>query len=167
MAGEIKYEDSICLRFNNSLDEEGAISIAGFSAMPSFILYEMDYEVYRQELLDFREQDFEALKNSVTNYFPSSIAYSFRLSEKGEGATDPVRKLLYLKDCWESIVFILYAIAWGEVRHKGIILKSCQVFKQFDTSNNPMYETFTTKRILSDAIKMKIHNMKILEIEHL
>lgn len=107
MQDEIKYDDKKCLRFNNSLDEEGAVNIAGFSAMPSRILFEMDLEAYKQELLDFREQEFEELKNSIYNYYPSCIAYNFRLSEKGEGASDPVRRLLHLKDTWESIVFVL------------------------------------------------------------
>ncbi len=160
MQDEIKYEDKKCLRFNNSLDEEGTINIAGFSALPSRILFEMDLEAYKQELLDFREQEFEELKNSIYNYYPSCIAYNFRLSEKGEGATDPVRRLLHLKDTWESIVFILYAIVWGEIRHKGINLKACQAFKQFDTTNQPIYESFNSKRLLSDAIKVKIQNIK-------
>lgn len=158
----INYEDKICQRFNSSLDEEGQITIAGFSAMPSRILFEMDYEAYKQELLDFKEQEFEELKNVIYNSFPSCIAYNFRLSEKGEGAGDPIRKLLHLKDTWESIVFVLYAIVWGEIRSKSINLKACQVFKQFDTLNNPIYESFNSKRLLSDAIKIKIQNIKAI-----
>ncbi len=160
MLVEIKYDDPGCQSFNNSLDEEGSISIAGFSAMPSRILFEMDFEAYKQELLDFKEQEFEELKNSVYNYYPSCVAYNFRLSEKGEGASDPVRKLLHLKDTWESIVFIIYGIVWGEVRFKNINLKSCRPFKQFDTLNNPIYESFSSKRLLSDALKIKIQNIK-------
>jgi hypothetical protein len=160
----INYEDKICQRFNNSLDEEGQITIAGFSAMPSRILFEMDYEAYKQELIDFREQEFEELKNVIYNSFPSCIAYNFRLSEKGEGASDPVRKLLHLKDTWESIVFVLYSLVWGEIRSKSIDLKSCQVFKQYDTLNNPIFESFNSKRLLSDAIKIKIQNIKAIVI---
>lgn len=160
MQDEIKYDDKKCLPFNNSLDEEGVVNIAGFSAMPSRILFEMDLEAYKQELLDFRKQEFEELKNSIYNYYPSCIAYNFRLSEKGEGASDPVRRLLHLKDTWESIVFVLYAIVWGEIRHKEIDLKTCQAFKQFDTTNNPIFESFNSKRLLSDAIKVKIQNIK-------
>lgn len=155
--GDTKYQ-----RFNESLDEVGEITIAGTPFLPSRILFEMEPTGYVDAFQEFQTSEFEALKETIYNQFPSSIAYNLRLSEKGEGASDPVRKLLHLKDTWESIVFVLYAVVWGEIRQKAVDLKLCQVFKQLDTLNNPVYETFNSKRLLSNALKIKIQNIKAI-----
>lgn len=162
MVTTVKYDDKKCQRFNESLDQEGLVKIANFSELPSRILYEMDPVAYEEALSEFRQQDYEELKLKVYELYPPCIAFNFRLSEKGEGAADPVRKLLHLKDTWENIIFVLYAIVWGEIRHKNIDLKTCQVFKHFDTTNTALYEWFTSKRLLSDALKVKIHNIKAI-----
>ena len=61
-----------------------------------------------------------------------TVAERTRLSERGQGAADRVRKLLHLKDTWESVVFVLYALILGEVRHKGIDLKAARHFVSLD-----------------------------------
>lgn len=162
MEEEIKYDDLKFQRFNESLDESGAYNIGGIDFWPSRILYEMEIEGYKEAWKDFEDAEFEKLKDTIYNQYPSCIAYNYRLSEKGEGASDSVRKLLHLKDTWESIVFVLYALVWGEIRHKSIDLKACQVFKQLDTTNNPLYESFNSKRLMSEAIKIKILNIKAI-----
>jgi hypothetical protein len=115
---------------------------------------------YVEAYQEFQDTEFERLKDTVYNQYPSCVAYNFRLSEKGEGASDPVRKLLHLKDTWESIVFVLYAVVWGEIRHKNIDLKAAQVFVSTGANSNPVYETFNTRKLLSDALKAKIQNLK-------
>ena len=160
MSDPIKYEDDNFKRFNESLDEEGEVAIAGSSFSRSRILFEMDIELYKQAFEEFREQDYEDLKQAVFDYYPACIAYNFRLSEKGEGSTDPVRKLLHLKDSWESIVFVLYAFVMGEVRYKNVNLKAARVFVSYDSGGNPVNDNFNTDKILSGAIKQKIHNIK-------
>ncbi len=162
MPEPIQYEQIKCLRFNESLDEQGEFPIAGVSFPPSRILFEMDIVAYEAAFNEFKEQEFEALKDTVYNQYPSCIAYNYRLSEKGEGASDPVRKLLNLKDTWESIVFILYAIVWGEIRHKSIDLKAAQVFISFGPTGNPVYGNFNTNKLLTDALKTKIQNLKAI-----
>lgn len=161
----IPYDDPQYQQFNDSLDEAGQIDIAGIPFFPSRILYEMEPIGYTEAYQDFLNSEYDRIKDVVFNQYPSCIAYNFRLSEKGEGASDPVRKLLHLKDTWESIVFVLYSIVWGEIRHKGIDLKAAQVFVSLGPNGNPVYEPFNTRKLLSDAIKAKIQNLKAV-IEH-
>lgn len=162
----LPYNDAKYQRFNESLDEDckieanGQVKVGGTQFQPSRILYEMEPIGYAEAYQDFLNSEYERIKDVVYNQYPSCIAYNFRLSEKGEGASDPVRKLLHLKDTWESIVFVLYAIVWGEIRHKGIDLRAAQVFVSNGANGNPVYETFNTRRLISDALKTKIQNLK-------
>lgn len=154
------YEDLEYQRFNESLDVYGDIQIAGVDFTPSRILYEMEPIGYKEAYQEFQSSEYERLKETVYNLYPSCIAYNFRLTEKGEGASDPVRKLLHLKDTWESIVFVLYAIVWGEIRHKGIDLKAAQTLTSVGPTGVPVYKNFNTDRLISDALKTKIQNLK-------
>ena len=162
MSDEIKYEDAKFQRFNDSLDEEGLVEIATIPFQRSRILFEMAVETYKDAFSEFKEEEFEDIKQAVFDYYPSCIAYNFRLSEKGEGSFDPVRKLLHLKDTWESIVFVLYALVMGEVRNKQVNFKTAQIFVSHDTGGNPIYVNFNTDKLLSDALKQKIQNLKAI-----
>jgi len=167
----LPYNDAQYQRFNESLDEDcsieanGQVKVGGTQFQPSRILYEMEPIGYTEAYQDFLNSEYDRIKEVVFNQYPSCIAYNFRLSEKGEGASDPIRKLLHLKDTWESIVFVLYSIVWGEIRHKAIDLKAAQVFVSMGANGNPVYEPFNTRKLLSDAIKAKIQNLKAV-IEH-
>ncbi len=165
MTAPAPYEDIKYQRFNESIDEQGEFPIAHVSFLPSRILYEMDIEAYKEAYADFKEDEYEELKEVIYNQYPSCIAYNFRLSEKGEGANDPVRKLLHLKDTWESIVFVLYAVVLGEVRYKAINLQAVEIFETIAPNGNPVYKKFNTGTLLSDAIKTKIKSL-IAIIEH-
>lgn len=165
MSDELKYEDPQYQSFNESLDEEGEINIADISFQRSRILFELAKESYKDAYNEFREQEFESLKQTVFDSYPACIAYNFRLSEKGEGSTDPVRKLLHLKDSWEAIIYVLYALVMGEVRHRKVDLKAAQIFVSLDSSGSPVYASFNTDKILSEAVKQRIHNIKAI-IQH-
>ncbi len=160
MSDELQYDDQRCQRFNESLDEEGEVNIANIPFQRSRVLFELANETYRDAYNEFLEQEFDDLKQTVFDYYPACVAYNYRLSERGEGADDPVRKLLYLKDTWESIVFVLYALVMGEIRHKVIDLKTAQHFVALDPGGNPRFAPFKTEKILSDALKQKIQNIK-------
>ena len=160
MAELIQYDDIKYKRFNESLDEQGEYQIAGVSFLPSRILFEMDVVAYEEAWIDYKEQEFVELKDTIRNQYPSCIAYNFRLTEKGEGASDPIRKLLHLKDTWESIIFVLYAIVWGEIRNKSIDLKAVEILIATAPSGNPVYKSFNTDRLISDGLKIKIQNIK-------
>ena len=160
MSDELRYEDLRCQRFNESLDEEGDVVITNIPFPRSRILFELANSTYQDAFNEFLDQEFEDLRQAVFDSYPASIAYNFRLSERGQGADDPVHKLLHLKDTWESIAFVLYALVMGEVRHRGIDLKAAQHFVSLDPDGNPRYTHLNTDKILSDAIKQKIQNIK-------
>jgi hypothetical protein len=162
MSNNILYEDDECKRFNDSLDEEGYIEIAGIAFQRSRILYELASNTYFDAYNEFQEQEFHDLQQTVFSTYPACIAYNYRLTEKGEGANDPVRKLLHLKDTWEAIVFVLYALVMGEVRFRNIEMKTLQIFVSPGTGGNPIYANCTSEKILSDAIKQKIQITKAI-----
>ncbi|NTV15641.1 MAG: hypothetical protein HGA96_17220 [Desulfobulbaceae bacterium] len=124
MSDELQFGDQRCQRFNESLDEEGEVVIANVPFPRSRILFELANTTYKDAYIEFLEREFDDLKQVVFDYYPACVAYNYRLSERGEGADDPVRKLLHLKDTWESITFVLYSLVMGEVRHKAIDLKA-------------------------------------------
>ncbi|MBI5726221.1 MAG: hypothetical protein HY965_00085, partial [Ignavibacteriales bacterium] len=74
MADLISYASAKCKHFNNSLDESGKLTIAGFSEYPSKILFEMDIEAYKEAMNEFYDTELEDLKIEVFNNFPSCIA---------------------------------------------------------------------------------------------
>ncbi|NMC64155.1 MAG: hypothetical protein GYA55_13405 [SAR324 cluster bacterium] len=160
MNNNLKYEDEECRRFNDWLDEEEPVQIAGIAFPRSRILYEMENDTYFDAYTEFQEQEFQDLKQTVFDVYPAIIAYNLRLSEKGEGADDPVRKILHLKDMWEAVVNVLYAVVMGEVRFRNVDLKTCQVITGYGTGGNPNLNNFNTDRILTDSIKQKILNIK-------
>jgi hypothetical protein len=160
---EITYEDLIYKKFNESLDVIGEIDIAGYQFYPSYLLYNVDNGVtYHEAYLEFKEREFEELKDAIYGQYPSCIAYNFRLSEKGEGASDPVRKLLHLKDTWESIIFVLYALVLGEIRNKSINISTAQVFVSYGTDGLPVYGNFNNSRLINSALKTKIQCIKAI-----
>lgn len=162
MEDEITYEDLKYQKFNESLDVDGAIDVAGYNFFPSFILFKTDKDLFVQAYFEFVERDYEDLKDTIYNQYPSCIAYNFRLSEKGEGASDPVRKLLHLKDTWEAIIFVLYALVLGEVRSKSINISSAQVFVSFGADGLPVYGNFNNARLITSALKTKIQCIKAI-----
>lgn len=165
MSSRIDFDDPKYQKFHESLNEIGIIEIAGTVFPRSRILFEMDPTLYEQALNEFLQADFEDLKQTIFDYYPACIAYNYRLSERGEGANDPVRKLLHLKDSWEAIVFVLYALVMGEVRFRQIDLRTAQIFSYYDATGNPHFVNFNTDKILSDAIKQKIQNIRAI-VQH-
>ena len=161
MSDELQYGDQRCQRFNESLDDEGEVVIANIPFQRSRILFELANTTYIDAYNEFLDQEFDDLKQTVFEYYPACIAFNYRLSERGQGADDPVRRLLHLKDTWESIVFVLYALVMGEVRWRALDLKAAQHFVSIDPGGNPRYANFNTDKILSDAIKQKIQNIKV------
>lgn len=146
MSINLNYEDEECQRFNDLLDVEGSVDIAGIAFQRSRILYELASNTYYDAFNEFKEQEFQDLQQAVFDTYPACIAYNYRLSERGEGANDPVRKLLHLKDTWESIVYILFALVMGEVRFRNIELNASQIVVSHGTEGNPIYANFNTDK---------------------
>lgn len=153
---ELEYHDN--LGFNQSIDNEiGEINIYGEELLPSYVLFELKKETYRIALTDFLEREFEELQELVFDRFPALIAYNYRLSVRGPGANDPVKKFLHLKDAWEGSINILNALSFGEIRTKGVDLKTANVFH----SGNPNLH-FNSKIILTDEPKQKLENIRAI-----
>jgi hypothetical protein len=153
---ELEYPENP--EFNQSIDEDiGEIFIYGEQFQPSYILFELKRETYRIALTEFEESQFEELQEAVFNRFPALIAYNYRLSVRGPGANDPVKKFLHLKDAWEGAINILNALAMGEIRAKGINAKNATVFH----SGNPGLH-FTAKIIRTDELKQRLENVRAI-----
>jgi hypothetical protein len=153
---DLKYEDYE--EFNQSIDDdEGAINILNTPFRASEILFTLQKETYRIALTDFENQQTEELKQLAFETFPSNIAYNFRLSDRGANANNPINKFMHLKDTWEAAIFILNALAWGEVRAKGIDLKTADVFH----SGQPN-QRFNSSVLMTDALKQMLENVKAI-----
>jgi len=150
---QIKYDDQEC--FNQNFDANHQSLVIGDNELvASWLLYNTDPDLYLSVLEDFKQTQYEDLKQSVYDQYPSAIAYNFRQSERGEGSADPVRKLLHLKDTWESIIFILYAIVCGEVRKNAIDLTTV------DICVGGSLKKFNSSYLMTDALKLKIENIR-------
>jgi hypothetical protein len=158
MSEERKLEYTDYPEFNQSMDDEiGEILIYNESFPPSYVLYELKPETYRIALTEFREQKFEELQQLAFDSFPPLIAYNYRSAIRGPGSNDPVKKFLYLKDAWEGAINVLNALAFGEVRAKGITMKAAQVYH----SGNPNMN-FKTKVIRTDELKQRLENVRAI-----
>lgn len=146
-----KYSD-----FNQSLDEDGDILIGSLSFRRSEVLFQMDISAYLESANKYEETQFEELEDVIFKSLPSCIAYNYRLSEKGAGSNNPIQKLLHLRDTWESVIFILYALLWGEIRFRRIDLKAAKYF------NGANELSFNTKVVFSDALKQKLETMRAI-----
>lgn len=153
---QIAYADNP--DFNKSIDDEiGQIEIYGEKFSPSYVLFELKQETYRIALTEFFEREFEELQQLAFDRYPALIAYNYRLSVRGPGANDPVKKFLHLKDAWEGAINILNALAFGEIRAKGVVLKTAPVYH----SGNPNLN-FKTKVIRTDELKQRVENIKAI-----
>lgn len=153
---ELEYSDNP--DFNQSLDDEiGEINISGEKFLPSYVLFELKKETYRIALTEFIERQLEDLQEQVFSSFPALIAYNYRLSVRGPGANDPIKKFLHLKDTWEGAINTLNALVFGEVRFKKIGLKTANVFH----SGNPNMR-FNSKVILTDELKQRLENIRAI-----
>ncbi|MBN1303332.1 MAG: hypothetical protein JXA13_02780 [Anaerolineales bacterium] len=153
---ELEYSDNP--EFNQSIDDDiGDIFIYGEKFTPSYVLFELKRETYRIAFTDFLVRQSDELQQLVFDAFPALIAYNYRLSVRGPGANDSVKKFLHLKDAWEGAINILNALAFGEVRAKSINLKTANVFH----SGNPNLH-FNSRVIRTDELKQRLENTKAI-----
>jgi hypothetical protein len=112
--------------FNDALDSSYAtIVIAGHSFPPSRVLYAVDPRAYRAALLEYQQQVQDDLKELVISRFPTPIAHHLHKVEHG-CATYSAR-LSTLKDVWEAVILVLYAIVIGEFRCQSVPLLGAQI----------------------------------------
>ena len=120
--------------FNQDIDErvsvqyslrDGCIEIASSSMRPSEILYKVDYVAYHTALVDFRQDEIENFKEVVFTEFPTPIAFNFERFERGY--ENQHQRLLLLRDTWEAIIFLLYALIIGEFRSIGLSMEETKI----------------------------------------
>lgn len=108
--------------FNEELDKLYTVEIASFTFRASQVLQTMDPEGYRLALQDFRQQRLENFKEVISNQFPAPVAYHFYRTEWGY--ENDIQRLHCLRDVWESLVYVLYALVIGEFRCAHIPLQT-------------------------------------------
>ncbi|HEY9651514.1 MAG TPA: hypothetical protein V6C95_12675 [Coleofasciculaceae cyanobacterium] len=81
---------------------------------PSEVLYKVDDLAYEEALIKYQEDKLEELKQTVFDEFPTPIAYNFYRFERGSDNENQRRD--FLRDTWESIIFLIYSIVVGEFR---------------------------------------------------
>lgn len=133
--------------FNASLDND-LIEIAGSYFLPSQVLYKMDEETYHAARLDFEQQQIEELKDIIFNKFPTPIAHSFYRLERGY--ENDLQRLLLLRDTWESLIYVLYALCVGEYRCSHLSMNGTRVTMDILLSDR-MHDRFSVMTQLLQA----------------
>lgn len=152
--------------FEDWLDEtHGFIQILDGMYLPSEVLSRVDPDAYNAELIAFSAGGFparaanqpvapavpptppanEAIRQIVRDRFPLPIALSMYRFERG--TLEPNLQLLYFRDIWESVVFLLYALVVGE----------------FQAAHGSLVGTrISLDRLLSDSVNDKLTTMRQL-----
>ncbi len=113
----LRYDDNP--EFNEYVDSDygDMIEIAGCSLVPSQVLFYTDIEAYKTALQDFRAQIKDKLITTVTREFPSPIAYNFYRMMMGY--ENKLQRLHYMRDSWESLINLSFALAVCELVNGG------------------------------------------------
>lgn len=122
MSEEYRIEYTDNPEFNEWLDNdsENSVTIAAYTFLPSETLYKMNYEQYVEAYKAYLEDDTILLEDVYAN-FPTPISYY--LYQAQENYDNPHHRLDLLKSAWEALVYFLYGVVVGEVRHRKIPLK--------------------------------------------
>jgi len=144
--------------FELSIDESGEFTIgSNFSRFPSEILSEMDEIAYNEQLAEYIERRKNEFIQNIYSNFPAPIAYYFYQTE--HGYENEHQRLHLLRDTWESIIYILYALVFGEVNFKNFSLTDVRVFNNQRIQNNH-------NGIMSDRIGWKLESIhKIIQYD--
>ena len=149
-----KYRDE----FDSFIDEMGEITIgSNFSMPPSQILFEMDETAYQEQLIEYVNQKKEDYPQVVYDSFPAPIAYFYH--QTGRAYDNEQHRLQLLRSTWESSIYILYGLVFGEVNYKRFSLSNIRIF------NNEKIKQ-DHRGIMSDKLGWKVEAMqKIIEYD--
>lgn len=144
--------------FESFLDENGEFTIGlNFSRPPSQILYEMDETAYYEQLTEYVNQKREDYPQVVYQSFPAPIAYFFHQTE--HSYKNENHRLNLLRSTWESLIYILYALVFGEVNLKRFSLNNVRIF------NNQRIRQ-DHNGLMSDKLGWKLEAMqKVIEYD--
>ncbi len=136
--------------FNDYLDQHNpVVEIEGGIYRPSEVLNAIDPDAYRSVLEEYRIHEEERFKQLVLNEFPNPIAYSFSMAENG--FDNERHRLDCLRDAWEALINLLYAIVIGESLSLGLSLREAKVITG-PTEQTPV----NTKHLTTDTPHVKI-----------
>jgi hypothetical protein len=123
--------------FDDSVDEEEAVLICGREFLRSEILA-LYPALYREALAEWRERQRTELLDDVVDRFPQPIAhclYRFLNSWRTQN-----ERLQFLKDTWEAIIAVVFALTAAEVRVRGakicVTTDKVRDFKRYVDSQN-------------------------------
>lgn len=123
--------------FNDFLDEEGPVDICGRTFLRSELLA-LYPAFYREALAEWREQQRTELLDDAVDRFPQPIAhclYRFLNSWRTQN-----ERLQFLKDTWEAIIAVAFALAAAQVRVGGdricVTTDRVRDFKRYVDSQN-------------------------------
>lgn len=116
---EREFDEALRRRFHASLDVE-FVEIAGAVFLPSDILATMDEIAYIEALQRFQEEEEQRFRVSIIEEYPTPIAYHFYHATNQRALPDS--RFQSLRDTWESLLSLLFAIVLGEYRRQHLPL---------------------------------------------
>ena len=120
----IAFED--LTDFNSYLDEDyDLIEIRGFQFRPSEILYNLGESNYKNLYGNYLEDRRNEYLDDIISGFPTLFSYHFDRIKTGCDTDN--ERLRGLKDCWEAIVYLLFALVVGEAVQKKVLVSDLTV----------------------------------------
>jgi hypothetical protein len=105
--------------FDEAVDTDGPIEIRGQLFVRSNVLAS-DSAAYREALEEYREQQLAELIETATEQFPHPVAHCF--FRYLNSAQSDNQRLQFLKDAWEALIAVIFAVAAGEVRYREKVI---------------------------------------------
>ncbi len=154
----MQYNDNP--EFNDFLDEQyEEVQIGNFSSPASLVLFEMDIQAYIEAYDNYLIVQKEAFPQRVMEKFPAPIAFYFERTYYGYENNN--QRLNLLRSTWESLIYILYAMAIGEIIDRQLSLSTLRIFNNTKIKLNG-------NGLLSDRLGCKLEIIeKILEYNNL
>ncbi|GEM_PF-4266737 len=140
--------------FNAYLDQQyDPVEIEGGQYKPSEVLNAVDPDAYRSALEEYRNHQAEQFQHAIFDEFPNPIAYNYYKAMRGY--ENERQRLDCLRDAWEALIYLLYAIVVGEFRSLGLTFDGAKVFTG-PTQQKPLH----FEHFMSDKINDKIGIME-------
>jgi hypothetical protein len=124
--------------------------IAGENFHPADILEKLAEETYRMARSDSDQRFLEEAEENATSSYPAPIALAF--NSFLHGATSALARLGFMRDTWEAVVNVCYAVVLSECVHNNISLRD--VIMRDGPNNNP--RAMAKRDLRSDSIAVRL-----------
>ncbi len=101
-------------RFDESLDTEQEIEVAGATFYPSRVLFTLDPDLYEDALGQFKQLEEDEIRDLVYEEYPKPIA--LHLHRALDNTRETKSRFESLRDTWEATIYIVFALVLGEFR---------------------------------------------------